>query len=213
MGGKKLCDNEVVGLKFGMLTVMSRYGVDGRDHTLWLWACDCGNSTISELYPVKAGIKKSCGCLKSSTPVARFTTHGATAQGATAELKRTFNIWAELRKRCNNKNSRAYQWYGAKGIFVCQEWGKFDTFLADMGIIPLHLTLERLNVAGPYSKENCTLIPLKDQASNKTTTIWVIHEGTKWCLKSLCKHLEIPYTRTWKRLYLSGWSFERALQA
>lgn len=212
MGGKILSDIEAVGLKFGILTVVSRHGTDSRNHTLWLCECECGKTTTAEMDTMRSGRKKSCGCLRSSSSIYRFTKHGATLSDAPAELRRTFEIWVSMRKRCNNKNDRAYKWYGARGIYVCPEWDEFKVFLSDMGLIASPLTLERLNVDGPYCKENCTLIPLKDQACNRTTTIWVPYGGVQWCLKSLCKYLSIPYIRTWKRLYNSGWTLERALQ-
>ena len=212
MGGKILSDEDAVGLKFGMLTIVSRFGVDKRNHTLWLCECECGMTTVAEIATMRSGNKQSCGCLKTRILKFGSVTHGASAKCASASMKRTCGIWVGMRKRCRDKNCRAYKWYGARGIAVCEEWDDFRNFLADMGEISAPLTLERLDVNGPYSKANCFLIPLNKQAENKTTTIRVTYDGVVWCLKSLCRHLNLPYLRTYKRYITRGWSLERALQ-
>ena len=196
-----LSDTEAIGLRFGLLTVVSRFGKDKRNHTLWLCECECGGTTTTEMDSIKSGKKLSCGCLKRAAQKYGSIKHGAKCQSAPKELRRTFDVWVGMRKRCNNPNDRAYKWYGGKGITICPEWNTFSGFISDIGIIPDSLTLERVDVHGPYSRENCTLIPLSAQAANKTTTLWIEYQGTKWCLKNLCTHLNIPYARTWKRLY------------
>ena len=35
-----------------------------------------------------------------------------------------YRVWNQLRQRCYNPRQRAYQWYGATGIQVCNEWRK-----------------------------------------------------------------------------------------
>ncbi len=211
MGGKRVEDREVVGLKFNLLEVVARHGVDSRNHTLWLCNCECGNTTTAELITLRSGRKKSCGCLKVAHQQSGSIKHGAKKVGADPALRRTFDIWAGMRKRCNNPKDRAYKWYGARGVTMSKEWDSFEQFVIDMGVAPDGLTIERLDVYKGYSKDNCKWVPLNRQAGNKTTTLWVTYEGVRWCLKYLCGHLGLPYMRTYKRYVTRGWPLGRAL--
>ena len=42
--------------------------------------------------------------------------------------ERIYNIWRSMRQRCSNKNCINFKNYGEKGISVCKEWNKFETF-------------------------------------------------------------------------------------
>jgi hypothetical protein len=33
-----------------------------------------------------------------------------------------FNIWRSMIQRCYDVNCKAYEWYGARGIKVCDSW-------------------------------------------------------------------------------------------
>ena len=42
-----------------------------------------------------------------------------------------FEVWCSMRRRCENRKDKAYKWYGAKGVKVCDEWqgeGGFQNF-------------------------------------------------------------------------------------
>lgn len=65
----------------------------------------------------------------------------------------------------------AYKDYGARGIDVCSRWRSFEPFLADMGICPPALTLERVNNERGYSKSNCVWADRKTQANNKRNNL------------------------------------------
>lgn len=42
---------------------------------------------------------------------------------------RLYQIWANIKTRCYDKNSKAYQDYGRRGIGMCYEWQEsFETF-------------------------------------------------------------------------------------
>jgi len=56
---------DLVGKKFGKLTVVSRSDSDKHGKTRWNCICDCGNDCIINGSCLKSGNTKSCGCLKS----------------------------------------------------------------------------------------------------------------------------------------------------
>ena len=55
---------ELVGQRFGQLTVISRAGSASYDGATWLCQCDCGNDAIKNGQGLRIGRVKSCGCLQ-----------------------------------------------------------------------------------------------------------------------------------------------------
>lgn len=56
---------DLIGQKFGKLTVIKREGSDKFYSALWLCQCECGNTKIISGYSLRRGASNSCGCLKS----------------------------------------------------------------------------------------------------------------------------------------------------
>ena len=76
----------------------------------------------------------------------------------------TYNSFRCMRDRCNNPRNNRYHDYGGRGINVCDEWGRFDNFLRDMGERPQGYTLDRIDVNGNYELINCKWSTPKEQA-------------------------------------------------
>ena len=55
---------EMIGKRFGKLTVIAREGLDGK-HATWLCECDCGNQIVATGNHLRTGHTQSCGCIKS----------------------------------------------------------------------------------------------------------------------------------------------------
>lgn len=78
------------------------------------------------------------------------------------------SVWRAMIARCHNDKNPAYEYYGGRGIHVCEAWrGSFDAFIADMGMrpTPKH-TLERVKNHLGYGPDNCIWATRKQQSNN-----------------------------------------------
>ena len=90
----------------------------------------------------------------------RARSHGQVGTGA-------YSSWQAMRARCLNPNNREYLRYGGRGITVCERWQSFENFLADMGLRPEGLTLDRINPDGNYEPGNCRWATWTEQRVNQ----------------------------------------------
>lgn len=72
-----------------------------------------------------------------------------------------------MRQRCLNPKSSDFKYYGGRGITICERWGSFENFLADMGEAPLGLTIDRIDNDGDYRPGNCRWATRAQQVESK----------------------------------------------
>ena len=107
----------------------------------------------------------------------------------TPEYRQTYQCWQDMKQRCTNPNTESYKHYGARGIVVCEHWqGNFQNFLADMGVKPKGLSIERLNNDGNYEPENCIWADQKTQHRNRRVSAFLEYAGkrltiTEWAAR------------------------------
>lgn len=82
---------------------------------------------------------------------------------------RLYYILHGMKQRCFNENNKGYRYYGARGIKVCKEWMKFETFYkwAMSNGYTDEMSIERIDYNGDYHPGNCKWIPLNEQQHNK----------------------------------------------
>jgi hypothetical protein len=79
----------------------------------------------------------------------------------------TYGSWAAMKERCTRPQHRFWKHYGGRGIKVCKRWQKFENFLADMGVRPDGMTLDRINPEGNYTPKNCRWADRYTQRRNR----------------------------------------------
>lgn len=80
---------------------------------------------------------------------------------------RAWVSWNMMLQRCTNPKRDKYEYYGGRGIKVCERWLTFENFYADMGERPEGWSLDRMDVNGNYEPGNCKWATKKEQANNR----------------------------------------------
>lgn len=149
---------DLTGLVFGRLCVVERVASASRPK----WKCVCQCSAIKAVMAVelKSGKTKSCGCYDADRKRLDTVKHGRTRTP-------TYNCWANMKARCENKNRSDFKNYGGRGICVCESWSEFANFLADMGEKPGGLSIDRIDNNGNYEPGNCRWATASQQRRNQ----------------------------------------------
>jgi hypothetical protein len=155
--------SNLVGNRFGRLTVVKFIGRSSHRHALWECLCECGNVVLVANPNLRSGNSKSCGCLKTENNIITWTKHGH-ASGNTPEYESWSAMWSRVR---SSPNRRAFRDYVQRGISVCDRWKSFETFLSDMGPRPPKTSIDRIDNDGNYEPSNCRWATASQQVRNR----------------------------------------------
>lgn len=101
----------LTGRTFGMLTVLSQAPHIGTC-VAWNCQCSCGNTKIVKGILLTLGKTTSCGCKCFSSAQEFREKYGCNVKEGIA--KDEYSIYLGIKKRCNNKSSFGYSWYGGR---------------------------------------------------------------------------------------------------
>ena len=87
----------------------------------------------------------------------------------------------------------------------------FENFLADMGARPEGMSLDRIDVHGDYTPENCRWADRITQARNSVQVVWVEIQGVRKRLVEWCKHYNISINTVRDRVKYYGLTYEEAI--
>lgn len=124
--------------------------------------------------------------------------------------KPEYKVWSSMIQRCTNPNATGYQWYGARGVKVCERWRVFANFYKDMGERPKGMTVDRIDSGKGYEPSNCRWATQKQQQNNKTINLLFTAFGKTQTLAQWADEIKVPYPTLYNRMK-KAWDVELAL--
>lgn len=137
----------------------------GRSRRFAKFLCSCGNEFVSQIDSVKRLRTRSCGCLNTLSQ----SINGKKRRVHGMARTKVYNCWRQMKTRCYQEDGHNYINYGGRGIAVCERWrDSFENFYEDIGqFMEDGLELDRIDVNGSYSPENCKWSTNQEQAWNQ----------------------------------------------
>lgn len=159
---------DLSGRKFGRLTVV-RFLYTAKGHAWYECRCECGTIKTVRGSNLTTGDTNSCGCL-----------HKELSAGFAGNINRThglyktklYRIWAGMKTRCTNPNSKSYPDYGGRSIAIYSDWGDFENFhkWATANGYEDGLEIDRIDNDGDYTPDNCRWVSKRHNANNRRTS-------------------------------------------
>lgn len=203
---------DLTGMTFGRLTVTER-GKDyvspsGGRRPMWRCVCECGNKKTVCASNLKRGTTTSCGCFQKENMSKLKKIHGGYAND-----EPLFTVWCGIRKRCLSPKSHNYANYGGRGVEICEQWldnyPAFREWSLKNGYCK-GLSIDRIDVNGDYSPENCRWVDGLVQQNNRRCNINVIFQNQTHTLKEWSRIRSINYQTLYTR-YKLGWETPKLL--
>ena len=190
---------EMIGQRFGKLTVIAESPIRKNKCVYWICKCDCGSITK----PIKGanlrdGTTKSCGCLITEAVITRCTVHGLSHS-------RLHMTWDNMIQRCTNPKRPEYKNYGGRGITICVEWRNSFQAFYDWAMANGYsegLSIDRIDVNGNYEPSNCRWATMKQQQNNRRNSILIEDGGQLKTIQQLSVEKGVDAStiyRRWKK--------------
>ncbi len=119
------------------------------------------------------------------------------SNGTLLRRHKYFSSWTQMKRRCYNVRDKAFKHYGGRGIIICDEWLnpngliRFLEWIEDQeGWDRERLDIDRVNNDGPYSPENCRLVPRSVNCRFTRRNRFIYMNGEKIHAIDVGKHLQ-----------------------
>lgn len=196
--------NPAAGDRFGRLVVTDDFPIRKGREIYFSVKCDCGKTKVVGKGSLRSGASTSCGCYRVESSKSRAT-HGKTNSPIYA-------VWNMMKQRCSLPSNRYYEYYGGRGIKVCERWHAFENFYADVGEPPFpRATLDRKDNNKDYGPDNVKWATYREQQRNSSKTVVYDFEGEKLILTDITKRLRLNHSTIANRIYGYGMTLEDAL--
>lgn len=203
---------DLAGVRFGKLVAKSI--AFRRNAAYWNCDCDCGKTTVVRAALLKNGTVASCGC--GSVEQARLNCkkwHNRNEKIPIEYRQKLKNCYQNMLKRCTDPSNKRWECYGGRGIRVCDEWiapggrQRFYNWALAAGY-RAGLQIDRIDVNGNYSPNNCRFVDPVIQANNTRRNRVITWQGESMTLADWARKFGLSYSSMQHRVD-RGWSMER----
>jgi hypothetical protein len=209
-GHKKSCGcmsavHDLVGKKYGRLTVIAQSGRNKRNRIQWLCRCECGTEKVVVGDELRRGKVLSCGCYRDEKLSKLSYRHGGYGT-------RLYKCWQGIIQRCTCTTHQSYENYGGRGITVCDEWRDFANFKewALVNGYKEDLTIDRKDNDGNYEPSNCRWATYETQENNTRQNVFLEFNGETKTVAQWAHEYGFSRDTVANRLRL-GWNIEESL--
>ncbi len=205
--------------RFGRLQAIRDVGAGTKKYRLWECKCDCGGIVQVPSIRLRAGLTKSCGCLRKETAVKNAQSNVVHGIDGTPVCQ----SWRAMIHRCYDYKDAGFKNYGGRGIFVCEYLRASPLNLKSLiGERPEGLSLNRIKNNLHYScgecsqcltlgwKRNVEWTTRINQNRNTRQCVYITIGNEKRCASEWSEISGIPVgTIIWR--FKKGWSSDKLL--
>ena|ERR1700740_2250206 len=168
--------------------------------------CQCGVEFNCQLFKVKTGETKSCGCFQRKATGDANRIHGL-------KNHELYGVWSSMKARCYNTKTRQYKNYGGKDVAVCQEW--INDFIAFYNWAILNgwksgLQLDK-DIKGTgliYSPETCSFVTPKENSNKRASNRLITYDNKTKTISQWADYFGVSLKNLYQRLS-RGWDVEK----
>lgn len=198
---------DITNKRFNYLTAI-KFSHRIKNHSYWIFRCDCGREIVIEKSRVVGGRNKSCGCKKNELCKLAKLTHG---DSRFSEYRNLFFVWCGIKQRCFYKNHICYKNYGGRGITMCDEWLNDYSIFKKWSLnnnYKYGLKIDRINNNGNYEPNNCRWVSNKENCRNTRKNKTIFYNNEHHCISEWCEIYNISASLFYNRKKL-GWDLDK----
>ena len=189
--------HDISGTTINHLTAIRYVGRSRTNQKYYEWRCECGNTIIAQQGNVMSENTISCGCVGRKKIIENNTRHGLSRHPL-------YKKYYRMRGRCYIEHDEHYPNYGGRGIYVCDEWMDPENGYEK------DLSIDRIDVNGPYAPWNCRWVDNKVQANNKRTNHLLTYKTYTYSIADWADICDLTVDAIHGRIK-NGWDIERIL--
>jgi len=182
--------------------------IDDKRHNYFVCQCDCGKIRSVRADTYLDGVSSSCGCLAAKAASIRARTHGLSKHPM-------YDVHRGMLRRCYNPERKDYKHYGGRGVTMQESWTGdkgLENFISDMyPTFKDGLEIDRIDVNGNYTKENCCWASRREQTNNQRRNVTFTFEGISLSCSEWAHLLGINSKTIGDRVIRLGWPVDVAL--
>lgn len=197
------------GDKYGGLTILKEVAKHvtpgGQQQRQFECKCvACGGKKILKLAKLQQG-QQTCGCDAEAKHREATIKSNKARPGHRLSKHPLYGVWAGMKDRCYNKNSKDYPRWGGRGITICRDWRNHpERFIrwSEQFWQP-GLTIDREDNNGNYEPSNCRFVTVEVQNNNQRSNVRYQFQGEFLTANQIARKVSLNIsTLKWRLAHL-----------